>query len=181
MAKRTDNQENPAQFAGEQVPRQCQICGVITRSWQEHHFDYERHPNTTITLCLKCHNLADERRKKRELEEGNEKVVLPQIESLVTKGFWHKETVVPPSEMMNGIRSEVEKLVVNKILSSHGTLQIRAFEEPFKCVLTTKYHDIYKNYTYIHINLNETGKKRIQIEQSRRDPSSFLKQVYEYR
>ena len=60
-----------AEFVGERELRQCALCGAMTRNWQEHHFDYQRKPEATVTLCLKCHKLADERRRDREKIEFN--------------------------------------------------------------------------------------------------------------
>lgn len=177
MAKRSSKREKLDEFAGEREPKQCQICGVITSNWQKHHFDYGMRPNTIITLCLKCHNIADDRRRKREIYEGHKRISLPKIESLVTKGFWNRETVFPSSEMMNDIKSEIEKLVIDRILPPQDTIQILAFEEPFKCILATKDRDRYKKYKHIYINLSKSRKKRTKIQQSRQ--KIFSKKVYE--
>jgi len=67
----TKKNERLESFVGERELRQCEMCGAMTRNWQEHHYDYQRKPNATVTLCLKCHKLADERRRQREAIQLN--------------------------------------------------------------------------------------------------------------
>jgi len=64
-------EERLEEFVGERELRQCELCGAMTRNWQEHHSDYQRKPNAIITLCLKCHKLADARRRQREAIQLN--------------------------------------------------------------------------------------------------------------
>jgi hypothetical protein len=64
-------EERLEDFVGERELRQCEVCGAMTRNWQEHHYDYQRKSKQTVTLCLKCYKFADERRRQREAIQLN--------------------------------------------------------------------------------------------------------------